>query len=125
MQGNVARFHHAPALGGAFTNEGREFAHPFLHRLLSRLKQLGILLVTSQQISAVITFERCNVVFNDTAQTFDLEGVRTDCVLMVIPQCDEQESPGQEDNNDHGGAGAGQKFVMKMLRSKQPRQRSQ
>ena len=65
-------------------------------------------------------FEGGDVVFDETAEANDLDGVGTQVFVSMITQGHVEENARQQADNDHTGGGAGEKFEMEMAMTKEP-----
>ena len=61
-----------------------------------------------------------NVVFDYAAEPHDFDRMRSQRLLMVIAQSDEEKKPREECDNDNTNGGSRQELEMKMLGTKKP-----
>lgn len=66
-------------------------------------------------------FQSRNVVLQDAAQPHDLESVRAKRFLVMIPERNEKEKPGQKRDDNDADSRSGKEFKMKMFLAEQPR----
>ena len=65
-------------------------------------------------------FERGDVVLNHTAEAHDFDRMRSQRLLMVIPQSYEKKKPRQERDDGDANRGPRQELEMKMLWAEKP-----
>jgi hypothetical protein len=68
----------------------------------------------------VTSFKNGNVVLNYTSEPHDFDRMRSQRLLMVIPQRHEEKESCQKGDDDDADGGARQEFEMKVLRTEKP-----
>ena len=65
-------------------------------------------------------FETRDVVFDQTAESNDFDGVSAERILIMVAQSHEQENAGQENDDDDTDGCSGEQLEMKMSLTKKP-----
>ena len=65
-------------------------------------------------------FQRRNIILNQTAQTNDIDSVRTKHLLLMIAQSDIEENAGQQGDDENARSRSGKQFKAEMSLTKQP-----